>query len=202
MRALAPEVRFLSSLWKPIILLSATRSAAELPFSRQLERRAPSPGLLETPICIELHDTDSEMEQTILRNLTLPAASIEHRTMKGGEVLIMAIEKIFAHVSCLNMDRSKQWYAKLFGRAADAEPMARLAEWHHGSDAGMQLFEDKTSAGKSTLTLIVKGLAEEHERLTSRGLSPGAVEGGEKISILRMNDPDGNLVVLAQPGRV
>ena len=117
-------------------------------------------------------------------------------------MLIMAIEKTFAHVSCLNLDRSKQWYAKLFDRAADAEPMAHLAEWHHGRDTGMQLFEDEASAGKSTLTLIVNALAEEHERLTSRGLSPGAVEGGEKISILRMKDPDGNLVVLAQPGRV
>jgi hypothetical protein len=114
----------------------------------------------------------------------------------------MAIEKIFAHVSCLNLDRSKRWYTKLFGRAADAEPMPHLAEWHHGSDAGMQLFEDKTSAGKSTLTLIVNALTDEHERLASRGLSPGAVEGGEKISLLRMKDPDGNLVVLAQPGRV
>ena len=114
----------------------------------------------------------------------------------------MAIEKIFAHISCSDLERSKQWYAKLFGRAADAEPMQHLAEWHHGSDAGMQLFENKASAGKSTLTLIVNALREEHERLMSRGLNPAAVEAGQKISLLRMSDPDGNLVVLAQPARV
>ncbi|HEY2038150.1 MAG TPA: VOC family protein [Edaphobacter sp.] len=113
----------------------------------------------------------------------------------------MAIEKIFAHVSCINLERSKQWYAQLFGRAADAEPMQQLAEWHHGSNAGMQLFEDAKSAGKSTLTLIVGALGEEHKRLQALGLNAGAIESGDTVSVLRMNDPDGNLVVLAQPGR-
>jgi hypothetical protein len=113
----------------------------------------------------------------------------------------MAIEKIFAHVSCSNLENSKQWYAKLFGRAADAEPMQHLAEWHHGDSAGMQLFEDASAAGKSTVTLIVSGLREEHQRLNSGGLQPPDIESGEKVSVLRLRDPDGNLVVLAQPGR-
>jgi hypothetical protein len=113
----------------------------------------------------------------------------------------MAIEKIFAHVSCINLERSKQWYAQLFGRVPDAEPMQHLAEWHHGRDAGMQLFEDETWAGQSTLTLTVNGLREEYRRLTSLGLDAGDIESGDKVSILRMNDPDGNMVVLAQPGR-
>jgi hypothetical protein len=114
----------------------------------------------------------------------------------------MAIEKIFAHVSCSDLDQSKQWYAKLFDRAPDAEPMQHLAEWHHGDDAGMQLFMNKISAGKSTLTLIVSALKEEHRRLTEGGLHPQALEEGDQVSLFRMNDPDGNLVVLAQPGRV
>lgn len=113
----------------------------------------------------------------------------------------MAIEKIFAHVSCSDLGHSKQWYATLFGRAPDAEPMQHLAEWHHDGDAGMQLFEDQSAAGKSTLTLIVSALREEHERLTSGGLRPGAIESGEKVSLFRLKDSDGNLVVLAQPGR-
>ena len=113
----------------------------------------------------------------------------------------MAIEKIFAHVSCSDLGRSKQWYAKLFGRAADAEPMQHLAEWHHGNNAGMQLFEDSSASGKSTLTLIVSALREEHQRLTSSGLQPAAIESGDQVSLIRLNDPDGNLVVLAQRGR-
>jgi hypothetical protein len=57
--------------------------------------------------------------------------------------LLWRLKKIFAHISCVNLERGKQWYAKLFGRVADAEPMQHLAEWHHGSAAGMQLFENK-----------------------------------------------------------
>jgi catechol 2,3-dioxygenase-like lactoylglutathione lyase family enzyme len=113
----------------------------------------------------------------------------------------MAIEKIYAHVSCSDLDQSKQWYEALFDRAPDAEPMQHLAEWHHNDDAGMQLFTNKAAAGKSTLTLIVSALNQEHQRLTARGLRPQALEDGEKISLFRLNDPDGNLVVLAQSGR-
>jgi hypothetical protein len=52
----------------------------------------------------------------------------------------MAIEKIFAHVSCSDCRTSAEWYAKLFARPADAQPMQGLAEWHHGTQAGMQLY--------------------------------------------------------------
>jgi hypothetical protein len=79
--------------------------------------------------------------------------------------------------------------------------MQHLAEWHHGDSAGVQLFEDKAKAGKSTLTLIVSGLQGEHERLTEIGLKPGPIESGDTVSVVRLNDLDGNLVVLAQPGR-
>jgi hypothetical protein len=81
---------------------------------------------------------------------------------------VMPIQKVFAHVSCSNLEQSKQWYATLFGRPPDAEPMQHLAEWHHGDNAGMQLFENASASGKSTLTLIVSALREEHRRLALR----------------------------------
>lgn len=114
----------------------------------------------------------------------------------------MAIEKIFAHISCSSLEHSKQWYTALFGRPADAEQMQHLVEWHHGSNAGIQLFENAPAAGKNTVTFIVSALREEHERLTSAGLRPNSIENGEQVSLVRLNDPDGNLVVLAQPGCV
>ena len=79
--------------------------------------------------------------------------------------------------------------------------MAGLVEWHHGADAGMQLWQDAANAGHGTLTLLVSGIAEEHARLLAAGLEPGAVEPGDKISLIRLRDPDKNLVVLAQAGR-
>jgi catechol 2,3-dioxygenase-like lactoylglutathione lyase family enzyme len=112
-----------------------------------------------------------------------------------------ALDKVYAHLSCSDLNRSIDWYGKLFDRKPDARPMGGLAEWHHGKNAGFQLFEEPSNAGYGTLTLIVTGLREEHIRLGAVGLEPSDVELADTVSLIRLRDPDGNLVVLAQPGR-
>lgn len=112
----------------------------------------------------------------------------------------MTIEKVFAQVSCSDLSASSGWYAALFDRAPDARPMDGLAEWHHRGAAGLQLFENPADAGHGTLTLVVSGLRDEHARLERAGLAPGAIEPATSTSLVRLRDPDGNLVVLAQPG--
>lgn len=113
----------------------------------------------------------------------------------------MTIEKIYAHLSCSDLTRSVAWFQGLFGRAPDARPMHGLAEWHHQEQAGLQLFEDKSKAGNGTLTLIVRDLKGEHSRLQHSGLAPPDIEPADTTSLIRLRDPDDNLVVLAQPGR-
>lgn len=113
----------------------------------------------------------------------------------------MPIAALYANLACSDLARSRAWYATLMGREPDAEPMEGLVEWHHGEGAGLQLYagEGAAKAGHGTLTLIVSGLRAERERL--RSLDPGEVEPGDLTSLVRLADPDGNLVVLAQPGR-
>ena len=114
----------------------------------------------------------------------------------------MSLIAIYANISCSDLETSRTWYATLLGRGPDAEPMEGLVEWHHGDQAGLQLFHGPQAAGKpgrGTLTLIASDLRGEHRRLA--GLSPGEVEPGETVSIVRLTDPDGNMVVLAQAGR-
>ena len=113
----------------------------------------------------------------------------------------MALHKIYAHISCSDLERSRAWFEKLFGRAPDGSPMKGLVEWHHGDSAGFQLFEQPEKAGGHTLTLGVTALRDEHARVSGSGLAPGPVESADKVSVVRLQDPDGNLVVLAQPGR-
>jgi hypothetical protein len=108
----------------------------------------------------------------------------------------MALQKIFAHLSCTDLTVSTTWFAALFGSAPDATPMENLAEWHHG-DAGFQLYRNPDGAGRGTLTLIVSGLEEERERLAS--LNPGTIEHADHVDLMRLRDPDNNLVVLAEP---
>lgn len=109
----------------------------------------------------------------------------------------MTLTAIYANLGCSDLRRSTGWYIDLFGRRPDATPMPGLAEWRHGDGAGLQLSEDAARAGKGAMTLVVADLRAERERLAR--LSPGEVEEGDEVLLVRLADPDGNLVVLAQP---
>lgn len=109
----------------------------------------------------------------------------------------MAIETIFAHVNCSDIDASTKWYEKLFGKAPLRKPMQGLVEWQFSDSAEVQLFEDKAKAGTSTLTLGVLPLQTERKRLQDAGLEPGPIEQTKDFWIMRMRDPDQNLIVFA-----
>jgi hypothetical protein len=108
----------------------------------------------------------------------------------------MALDKIFAQLSCTDLTRSSDWFGTIFGRGPDECPMPGLAEWHH-SGAGFQLFQGE-NAGRGTMTLIVSGLQDEHRRLSDAGLRPDAIESGNYVNLFRLRDPDHNLVVMAE----
>jgi catechol 2,3-dioxygenase-like lactoylglutathione lyase family enzyme len=114
---------------------------------------------------------------------------------------LMSIETIFANVSCSDLRASAAWYEKLFGKPATRRPMQGLAEWQLTESAEMQLYEAKEHAGHSTLTLGVMPIEPERERLDAAGLKPGPVEAADDFFIVRLRDPDGNLVVLASAKR-
>jgi hypothetical protein len=109
----------------------------------------------------------------------------------------MCIETVFAHVSCSNLKASVPWYEKLFGRAPIRRPMPGLAEWQFTDSAEVQLHEQKEHAGHSTLTLGVLPLEPARQRLEEAGLDPGPIEETGGYFIMRIRDPDQNLVVFA-----
>jgi catechol 2,3-dioxygenase-like lactoylglutathione lyase family enzyme len=114
---------------------------------------------------------------------------------------MMGLKAIYAQLSCSDLAGSIRWFASVFEREPDARPMPGLAEWHHDEKAGFQLFENKQNAGHGTLTLIVDDVRDQHTRLSNAGMEPGDVQPADYTTIVRLRDPDGNLVVLAQPGR-
>jgi hypothetical protein len=111
----------------------------------------------------------------------------------------MPLHAIFAQLSCSDLGASAGWFSRLFGRGPDAEPMAGLAEWHHGGAAALQLHENAANAGCGVLTLVVDDLDGERARLQEAALGPGPVEEADYTRIVRLRDVDGNLVVLAEP---
>ena len=110
----------------------------------------------------------------------------------------MPITRIFANLSCRDLAASTRWFAAVFGREPDRNPMTGLHEWDRG-DAGLQLYEKPEDAGRGTLTLIVDDIHDERRRLSDAGLAVTEIEPADYTTIMRLRDPDGNLVVLAQP---
>jgi hypothetical protein len=113
----------------------------------------------------------------------------------------MTIATIFAQVSCSDLETSLPWYEKLFGKPPLRRPMPGLAEWQFTDSAEVQLFEAREHAGHSTLTLGVLPLEPERKRLVEAGLDPGPIEAASDFFIMRIRDPDNNLVVFASADR-
>jgi catechol 2,3-dioxygenase-like lactoylglutathione lyase family enzyme len=110
----------------------------------------------------------------------------------------MTLRRIYAHLSCSDLDESIRWFSAIFARGPDARPMEGLAEWHHHDTAGFQLFQNAYDAGHGALTLIVDQIEQERQRLNAAGLAPGNIEAASYVKLIRLHDPDENLVVLAQ----
>lgn len=110
----------------------------------------------------------------------------------------MSVESVFAQVICSALETRLPWFEALFGTAPTRCPMQGLAEWRVSESAEVQLFEDPTRAGKSTLTLRVADLEVERQRLRGRGVETGDVEHTKDFTLTRLHDPDGNLVVLVE----
>jgi catechol 2,3-dioxygenase-like lactoylglutathione lyase family enzyme len=109
----------------------------------------------------------------------------------------MPISTIFANVSCSDIKASAAWYEKLFGMPPTRQPMKNLLEWHFTDSAEVQLYQQEENAGHCTLTLGVMPLEPERDRLAKAGLDPGPIEAADDFFIVRLRDPDRNLVVLA-----
>jgi hypothetical protein len=109
----------------------------------------------------------------------------------------MAIETVFARVSCSDLEVSLPWYQALFGKPPLRRPTPGLAEWQFTESAEVQLHEQKAHAGHSVLTLGVLPLEPERSRLEAAGLKPGPIEQVDDYFVLKLRDPDQNLVILA-----
>jgi hypothetical protein len=111
----------------------------------------------------------------------------------------MQVDKIFAVVSSADLEKSREWYSRLFGREPDETPMQELRQWHF-EEGGVQLLDDAQHAGQSMLTLIIEDLESARADLASRGLSLGPASSSDYANTAQIRDLDGNLVTLAQPG--
>jgi glyoxylase I family protein len=115
----------------------------------------------------------------------------------------MSIEHVLAVVPVTDLDRSRRWYEKLFGRAADNNPMPSLVEWQVVPGGWVQVFDDDQRARSTTVNVAVRDLDAHIEDLRRRGLEPGEIiEANKGVRLFALTDPDGNTVTLMGGFRV
>jgi glyoxylase I family protein len=107
----------------------------------------------------------------------------------------MAIEHVLAVVPVTDIDRSGQWYASLFGRPADNNPMPTLVEWQVLPGAWVQVFADPDRAGNGLLNFAVDDLEGHLDEIGGRGIgADDIVEASKGVRTCAVTDPDGNTI--------
>ena len=115
----------------------------------------------------------------------------------------MRIEHVLAVVPVADIDRAERWYASLFGRPADNNPMPSLVEWQVRSGAWVQVFTDPDRAGNGLLNFAVADLASHLAEISGRGVHPEEIVDASKgVQTCAVTDPDGNTITFIGGFRV
>jgi len=108
----------------------------------------------------------------------------------------MTFTGILAQSTVADLESALDWYGRLFGRPADTTPMPGLHEWHIDDHAGLQVWQDPSRAGRGTVVIASADLDASIAALDAAGLTHSGAEPASGSRIVRLTDPDGNLVVL------
>ncbi|ODT72728.1 MAG: hypothetical protein ABS75_02690 [Pelagibacterium sp. SCN 63-23] len=111
----------------------------------------------------------------------------------------MTLTNVLAGIAVEDLAKSLAWYEYVFGRPADARPMADVAEWKLPGGGWVHVMTDEDRAGASFTVLVVDDIAEELARLETYGIKPVAKAIGDFFKTAKLRDPDGNMLVLSQP---
>ncbi|MGV0787757.1 VOC family protein [Mycolicibacterium sp. XJ2] len=105
----------------------------------------------------------------------------------------MSVDHVLAVVPATEVEVSGRFYAELFGRPPDNNPMPTLVEWQVRPGAWVQVFSDPQRAGSGLLNFAVDDLERHLAGLRERGLEPGEIVAASKgVRLSKIEDPDGN----------
>jgi predicted enzyme related to lactoylglutathione lyase len=110
----------------------------------------------------------------------------------------MDVEIAFTGVPVKVLSTGRDFFERIFGRAADVEVAADEVMWRVAETAWLYVVVDTARAGNGLVALSVADLSATLDELSSRGISPAkleAVGGGRKATVF---DPDGNTIALIQ----
>ena len=111
----------------------------------------------------------------------------------------MSATRLLAQMTVTEAAPAQAWYAKLFGRDADARPMDGLAEWHLTDTFGFQVWAEPERAGNSTMVIDEDDLDGRAAQLDRLGIVHEGPLDATTTRNLQLADPDGNRIVFVSP---
>lgn len=111
----------------------------------------------------------------------------------------MQIQGIYAALATASMEKSEQFYTRLFDREPDDRPMETLIQWRNVAGANIQIFHDAKNAGSGRLTIVVPDMDDARRTLEEIGVTLTNELKGDYGRIAQIADPDGNRITLAEP---
>ncbi len=110
----------------------------------------------------------------------------------------MSINNALAGIAVRDLRTAIPWYEKLFGRKADSHPMDQVAEWKFPRGGLLQVFQDVSRAGSSSVTLAVNDIEDEVDQLDRQGTQISQKSVSTSVRTATVQDPDGNQIVFAE----
>jgi predicted enzyme related to lactoylglutathione lyase len=113
-------------------------------------------------------------------------------------VIVMDVQIAFTGVPVRDLSSGRDFFERIFGRAADVEVAVDEVMWRVAETAWLYVVVDTARAGNGLVALSVADLDAVLAELSGRGIRPvsaEAVGGGRKATV---RDTDGNSVAIIQ----
>lgn len=108
------------------------------------------------------------------------------------------VRETITEISVSNLMKSREWYARLFGKKHDLEPFEGNVEWRVGG-AWVQISKGDVKPSSWGLRIEVKDIVRERERLRKAGIDAEEIKTVPgTISFFGIRDPDDNDLLLFQ----
>ncbi len=111
----------------------------------------------------------------------------------------MTTTNVLAGVLVKDWAGSQDFWTTVFDRRPDRVPMPGCAEWHVPGGGALQLVEDASRAGSSSVTLAVGDVRAERDRMLLAGVAvPEVWTVPDFIHAVTFSDPEGTQITLVE----
>ncbi len=111
----------------------------------------------------------------------------------------MDIDVLFASVAVRDLEISREWYGRFFGRPADVVPNEFEVMWKANDSAWVYVIDDSERAGGTVVAMAVPNVEAAVSSLGARGITSGPIRPVGDVALKAIVvDPDGNSLELIQ----